>query len=395
MRKIIIICLVAFCFQACWLEGDKNKFSLTGEIAGAGDGLVILEQFDWTKRERIVFDSTELKDGEFRFTSKGSINPDLWLVRVDSLGSFEVFLENSPIKVKAKIGDYNYKTSSYLQDINVTGSTVHNLYEKHQADVMAIRRKSEYAPYMSLVDQLNSLPQEADQTLRDSLLMEMKKQDSLSKAMNNEIHEFKTKFLFDNPSSPIAPVIYALFNFRENLLSFEEMTRIMEALSGDATNTSTYKYMKSQYDLIARMSPGAVAPNFTLNTPDGKRLSLTDTRGKYVLLDFWASWCVPCRKSSPYLKSVYAKYKDQGFEILAVSNDTNHDKWKKAISDDQTPWLHVVDTFPNKRAAAEVATLYAVQFLPTTYLLDPEGVILARNLSEEELSKKLEEIFGI
>ena len=113
---------------------------------------------------------------------------------------------------------------------------------------------------------------------------------------------------------------------------------------------------------------------------------------KPVLVDFWASWCGPCRASIPHLKELYAKYKQKGFEIVGVTNDTDHAAWKKAIEDDKSMWIHVADIFPEKGGRAEVVSKYAAHYLPTLYLIDKEGRMIGK-VEHTELDTKLEELF--
>ncbi len=136
---------------------------------------------------------------------------------------------------------------------------------------------------------------------------------------------------------------------------------------------------------------GAVAPDFSQNTPDGESLSLSDLRGKVILIDFWASWCGPCRKENPNVVKLYEKYKDQGFDILGVSLDNSKAKWMGAINKDGLTWNHVSDL---KGWKNEAAASYSVRSIPATYLLDEKGQIIARNLRSEALGKELEKIFG-
>ena len=134
---------------------------------------------------------------------------------------------------------------------------------------------------------------------------------------------------------------------------------------------------------------GAVAPDFTQNSPDGKPIKLSELRGKVVLVDFWASWCGPCRRENPNVVKMYNKYKDQGFEILGVSLDKQKGAWLKAIKKDQLTWPHVSDLRGWKN---EVAQLYSVTSVPATVLLDQEGRIIARNLRGPALEAKVGEV---
>jgi thiol-disulfide isomerase/thioredoxin len=124
-----------------------------------------------------------------------------------------------------------------------------------------------------------------------------------------------------------------------------------------------------------------------------KDFTLSSLRGKYVLIDFWASWCGPCRASVPHLREIYAKYKDKGFEIVGITNDVDHDDWKRAIEDDQSIWIHVADVFPEEKKKAEVISKYAAHNLPSLYLIDKDGKMVGK-IEHAQLDAKLEEIFG-
>ena len=135
---------------------------------------------------------------------------------------------------------------------------------------------------------------------------------------------------------------------------------------------------------------GSEAPGFSLHNPAGDLVSLADFRGKYLFLDFWASWCQPCRKENPDLMKVYNHFKDQNFEILGIALDKKKDKWMYAIEADGLEWPQVSDL---KYFDSEIIELYNIQSVPTTILLDPEGKIIAKNLHAKDLENLLSEIF--
>ncbi|MEO1255597.1 MAG: TlpA disulfide reductase family protein, partial [Bacteroidota bacterium] len=136
---------------------------------------------------------------------------------------------------------------------------------------------------------------------------------------------------------------------------------------------------------------GKTAPEISLQNPQGEEISLSSLRGNYVLVDFWAAWCRPCRAENPNLVRAYQKYQDENFEIMQVSLDRTRDKWLTAIQQDGLPWIHVSDL---KFWRSQAALDYQVSAIPASFLIDPEGKIIAKNLRGVLLEAKLKEIFG-
>ena len=152
-----------------------------------------------------------------------------------------------------------------------------------------------------------------------------------------------------------------------------------------------YKKLKKTAEQMHALGEGAIAPGFQLPTPEGKQVSLSSFRGKYLLLVSWASWCAPCRGEIPHLKEIYEKYHADGLDILSVSVDNNRAAWEKALDESNMPWTQVSDLQGLK---GEVPNLYNVQGVPALWLIDQEGKIMVNNLRGERLDAKLKEIFG-
>jgi len=170
-----------------------------------------------------------------------------------------------------------------------------------------------------------------------------------------------------------------------------EATKLYNALSAAVRNTPAGKAYGAQLDNIKLVAVGQLAPNFTQQTPDGRQVSLTDYRGKYVLVDFWASWCGPCRAENPNVIKVYNQFKDKNFDILGVSLDKDQarEKWLKAIQDDKLTWTQISDL---KGWENQVAMLYWVRAIPQNFLIDPSGKIVATNLRGDALQTTLAQL---
>jgi peroxiredoxin len=156
-------------------------------------------------------------------------------------------------------------------------------------------------------------------------------------------------------------------------------------------NSGIATFLDNKMKSMASFNVGGKAPDFSQNSPEGEAISLSSLRGKVVLIDFWASWCGPCRKENPHVKRLYSQYKDKGFDILGVSLDNTKSRWMAAIAKDGLPWHHVSDL---KGWKNQVALQYGVSSIPQTVLVDKEGNIIARNLRGAALDQKLAEIFA-
>jgi thiol-disulfide isomerase/thioredoxin len=214
-----------------------------------------------------------------------------------------------------------------------------------------------------------------------------------------EVNKINYDFFSKHPASYFTA--YCL-RFYLRSLSIDSLLMFYSRLAPPVKESEFGKFLKSKIDLLTAGSPGAVVTNFSKKDINGTDISLTGFRGKYILLDFWASWCIPCRKNSPALRVLYSKYNKSGLEIIGVSdNDSSPDAWRQAVAQDSLPWWHVLRGLdPNKkrrneRNDSDINENFGISELPTYILINPEGIIMARyQENTEAIRNDLQKIFG-
>lgn len=217
------------------------------------------------------------------------------------------------------------------------------------------------------------------------------KADSISYAIGlNVAQAYQSQQVDFNPEVLIRGV-YAAMGKEEQALSDADIQQVIMRFQMEMRQRQVKQQLQAQKGPRSNIKDGQQAPEITLATPAGGTLSLSDLRGKYVLVDFWASWCKPCRVENPNVVRMYNKYKDKGFEILGVSLDRNKDQWLAAIQQDGLTWKHISDLKFWSSAAAQT---YGVGSIPYTVLVDPQGKVIAQNLRGPSLEAKLAELLG-
>ena len=313
-------------------------------------------------------DSADVVEGKFSFSGELEL-PEVWYLRFyDKKAYVSVFVENSQISVSGATLNRDSVTisGSSIQDaltkFNQGQEGFYKEMDKMEIDYMAAREIEDTA--------------------------KMNQIDLDFNVVFDKINDYIVKYIGDNTSSVLAP--YLLVSYLANDFTADQMDSTLKTFSKEIIDS---KYVLKTQEISAKMRTtevGAVAPLFAQNDPEGNPISLESFRGEYLLIDFWASWCGPCRNENPNVVAAYNKYHAMGFDILGVSLDDNTEKWIAAVDKDALDWTHVSDL---KGWANEVGQLYGVNSIPHSILLDKNGVIIAKNLRGEELHKKLEEIF--
>ena len=381
MKKTILLsicCLLAI--SSCGTK-DNQSFTLKGKI-GTWSAPAKLYLSYWSEGTETV-DSTYLDNGKFSFT--GVVNepsPSRLILDYSGEGIGHAARSGNILYLFIENGTVKMESPDSLQNSIFINSPIN---KEHLSYLDAIGGQIQ-----DIAARMNAKFNEATPEQRNDPAFGAKLNNEYRELLN-ERSQKQQQYVRDHPNSFLS--IAAISESVSSNFDVEEIEPLFMSINEKHRNTYQGEAFAQRIEAVKTIGIGKKAPVFTQNDPDGNPISLSDYLGKYVLLDFWASWCGPCRQENPTLVKAYAKYKEKGFEILGISLDNPDAKeaWIEAIEKDGLTWRQVSDLKAWNNA---VARTYGIRAIPHSFLIDPQGTIIAENLRGEKLEAKLAEIFG-
>jgi thiol-disulfide isomerase/thioredoxin len=359
MKKLAVILIV--CLVAC--SGPVNKgFIIKGTLSGNAPEKIYLEKY--IDKKWVVQDSADIVNGQFELTGK-LVFPEYLSIQLGKDGAMiGVFAENSKIIVTAN--------ADSLELAKIEGSCVHDQMVAFNGTKKEIELKSD-----SIYQLFKASTIPAEKSKLESQL------DSLDLVMT----DMDKNYVKEHPASVLSPflvtrgLIYSL--------ELDELEKLVGILSPEIKESDYVRTLEKRIEILRTLEPGLPAPLFSQADTSGNMVSLESFKGKYLFIDFWASWCGPCRRANPTVVEMYKKYSNKNFTILGVSMDKDQAKWIEAIHHDDLLWIQVstLQGWDNP-----VALLYGVNSIPHGILIDPEGKIVKRSIHASELDNLLAEL---
>lgn len=361
MKNYLVLLIGAMIFFSCSSSDNDPGFHINGTIAGIESGTAVLKKLDLISNTPVDIDTVEIKDGSFELSGYVDQPYPHSLIINDSL-RVNFFLENNELTM-----DIDTKEGR----MDVAGSSTDSLFQPYWAHLEKLWTK---ADSLQLNRLLSKSPEE--QKLIDSLMQDHSNLEML----------FSLEFIAQNPKSYVAPfaAFYFVQTYEVRTEGLEEMINSFDASVG---NSVYLQELRKLLDQKNKLAPGQPAPDFALLDITGQPHSLKDFNGKLVLLDFWASWCKPCREKNPFWKDLYENYKEKGFTIVSISLDTDRNAWINAVEQDGLTWtqLSSLDGWATKAAED-----YGVKAIPHNFLIGFDGNIIGHQVSIPEMRTILE-----
>jgi thiol-disulfide isomerase/thioredoxin len=372
MKKIVLVLLTTLLVISCKKEG----YEITVRAEGVENGKNVYLQ-TLSDNGTINIDTTKVENGIFKFEGQLKEGIELALISIDQVNPMPFILENGSIKISIN--------KDTIQNSNLSGTYNNEKVQEYNDKIMQLVDKRMQFQKLNNDKYNNAI--KANDTLTIRVLM-----DSISK-FDEEKNLFDKKFITENNKSFFA--CYLLQNLiSKKIFPNSEIIEIYTNLDKSVKETKTGKKVNQLLTELNSTEIGSIAPDFSGKNPEGKEISLKESLGKVTIIDFWASWCGPCRVENPNVVAMYKELHDKGLNIIGVSldNPNGAQAWKDAIAKDGLIWNHVSNLQGWKDP---IAVQYKVQSIPATFILNKDGAIVAKNLRGEELKAKVKELLGV
>jgi peroxiredoxin len=365
MKRFILFVSIPLILFSC---GGPDRYDISGNIQNMNKVPVRLQKA--RNGEWVTQDSAQVEYGEFSFQGRLDHPRMMQLKFGQNLGSIPFFAENTDIRIIGK--------KDSIENARVEGSEIHDQYMQFRNKLGQYDREMQVA-----YDTYREAREKADE-------VGMKEAEEQYQALSENKRVYIKDYVFKHTGSVLSP--YITRNYLLSFINYDELDSLYNQLEPSIRKTKYAEALDERRKALKRTQTGKEYIDFTLPDTSGTPVSFSDHVGDgYVLLDFWASWCNPCRKENPHLVEAYKKYHDQGFEIFGVSFDRKKEDWIKAIHKDNLTWPQVSDlNYWDSKAGRK----YGIRSIPSNFLINEEGKIVAKNLRGEELQQKLKEIYG-
>ena len=382
LSALALSALMVACQGASTTNNGQTGFTINGTVAQPrADEWIQLREL---RGSQIVSVDSVRADAQGQFSFSGQVDePGFYLINFYNQQGVMTLLENGDVlRVTAdgtSMGDYQVEGSAHNEELRRVAELQRTIQAELEGLSERFQRAQTDAERDAIRQELVGLQDRSAQKIHD-----------LIRSLDASLAALYAK---DMLYAPLFPGMPAFSDPVDDVAFLDSLGQRLTARRPDSRYTREFMTQLQTFrqQAEANVSVGEVAPDIALPNPEGKTVSLSSLRGKYVLVDFWASWCGPCRKENPNVVRAYQRYKGQNFEILGVSLDQKRDRWLEAIAQDQLAWPHVSDLAGWQSSAAAA---WNVQAIPASYLLDPEGRVIAKNLRGEALDQKLAELFA-
>lgn len=366
---VMVLCVPALAGRGQQKSVPRQQFTIKGQLGAVKQPAKVYVIF---KEQGFRKDSAEVRDNAFTLTSSCDVPQKAFLFLAQNGENVNSRPAMDQVALYLETGTVEVNSPDSLKHAKVGGTPL-NVDQQGYIDAVGNLRELQVGISKAYREEKNKEKQEA--LMADYSQMDVLLQNSLA------------AFIQSHPNSQVAlNALRTNFNPSDNI---DLASTLYNSLSDSIKSVASAIAYKDAIESTYKLAVGKVAPDFTARDLAGGEKHLSDFKGKYVLLDFWASWCGPCRRESPNLVQSYAKYKSKGFEILSFSVDQSAEEWEKAVTTDKYTWTNVKEI---GGASEPVAKLYSISAIPTNYLLGPDGKIIAMNLRGKELDNKLSEV---